>query len=216
MGDFNVGNFGGYNNHYKDNDPFGDNDVPGGFSPKGIGGTNGNLYMIYAELQLGLYKENYDNALNQMKAIEKEHEEQKDISEHLDKFRKEEQDAEDGKKDVQMSDEDIDWCRRHHIPLPKKADPKSKYSDWDRAIAESEGMHLPPEDMKGDYNFSGDEWKLVCNGCQSLLDRTGTEIQQQMVMVQDAIGQSNAYLNGANESVQKGNQTLYNLASKLS
>ena len=47
---------------------------------------------------------------------------------------------------------------------------------------------------------------------ESRLEELGTNTQQEMVYVQDYMGQYNSYLQGANTQIANSNQTLTNLA----
>ena len=64
----------------------------------------------------------------------------------------------------------------------------------------------------GDYNHSSDEWDVAITALESRLEELGTNTQQEMVYVQDYMGQYNSYLQGANTQIANSNQTLTNLA----
>ena len=64
----------------------------------------------------------------------------------------------------------------------------------------------------GDYILGKDEWDVVITSLESRLEELGTGTQQEMVYVQDYMGQYNSYLQGANTQIANSNQTLTSLA----
>ena len=57
-----------------------------------------------------------------------------------------------------------------------------------------------------------EEWDVAIQSLQSYQEQVGTDIQTQMVYVQDFMGQYNSYTQGANSAIQSGMQTLTNIA----
>jgi hypothetical protein len=53
-----------------------------------------------------------------------------------------------------------------------------------------------------------DTWEYNIKSLQSYQETLGSNIQQQMVFVQDFMGQYNSYLTGCNSAIQQANQTL--------
>lgn len=53
-----------------------------------------------------------------------------------------------------------------------------------------------------------DEWDVAIQSLQAYQEQIGTDIQTQMVYVQDFMGQYNSYTQGANSAIQSGMQTL--------
>ena len=62
------------------------------------------------------------------------------------------------------------------------------------------------------YSHSADEWDVAIASLESRLEELGTDTQQQMVYIQDYMGQYNSYLQGANTQISNSNQTLTSLA----
>ena len=62
------------------------------------------------------------------------------------------------------------------------------------------------------YSHSADEWDVAITALESRLEELGTNTQQEMVYVQDYMGQYNSYLQGANTQIANSNQTLTSLA----
>ncbi len=63
-----------------------------------------------------------------------------------------------------------------------------------------------------DKEFTPTVLDKMVNDLQTLQDTVGSDIQQQMIYVQDYIGQYNAYMQGANTAINNANQTLTSLA----
>lgn len=64
----------------------------------------------------------------------------------------------------------------------------------------------------GDTLLSAEEWDVAISSLTSRLEQLGAQTQQQMIYVQDYLGQYNSYLNGANQQIPTSNQTLTSLA----
>ena len=64
----------------------------------------------------------------------------------------------------------------------------------------------------GDYNHSSDEWDVAITALEGRLEELGSNTQQEMVYIQDYMGQYNSYLQGANTQISNANQTLTSLA----
>ena len=62
------------------------------------------------------------------------------------------------------------------------------------------------------YSHSADEWDVAITSLESRLEELGTNTQQEMVYIQDYMGQYNSYLQGANTQIANANQTLTSLA----
>ena len=59
---------------------------------------------------------------------------------------------------------------------------------------------------------SEEEWDVAIASLEARLEELGTDTQQQMVYIQDYMGQYNSYLQGANTQISNSNQTLTSLA----
>ena len=62
------------------------------------------------------------------------------------------------------------------------------------------------------HSHSADEWDVAITSLESRLEELGTNTQQEMVYIQDYMGQYNSYLQGANTQISNSNQTLTSLA----
>jgi hypothetical protein len=68
-------------------------------------------------------------------------------------------------------------------------------------------------DHKGNDNLhNNDEWEFNIKSLSNYQETLNTGTQQQMVFVQDFMGQYNSYLTGANSAIQQSNQTLSTIA----
>ncbi len=64
----------------------------------------------------------------------------------------------------------------------------------------------------GDMLLSAEEWDVAIASLTSRLEQLSAQTQQEMIYMQDYLGQYNSYLNGANQQINTTNQTLTNLA----
>ena len=92
---------------------------------------------------------------------------------------------EKGKKWSAMSQEMVDYVDEH-----------------DLAMDNTLNDHLQREE----------QWDLLTTSLESRLEQLGTNTQQEMVYIQDYMGQYNSYLQGANTQISNSNQTLTSLA----
>lgn len=63
-----------------------------------------------------------------------------------------------------------------------------------------------------DLANNSEEWDVAITALESRLEELGTNTQQEMVYIQDYMGQYNSYLQGANTQISNSNQTLTSLA----
>lgn len=82
-------------------------------------------------------------------------------------------------------------------------------SDDFKQYCKNNGISLPDSDDK-DKNKT--QWDKVIAQLQTHLDTLGSDIQTQMVQLQDMMGQYNSYMQGANSAISTSNQTLSSLA----
>lgn len=147
-----------------------------------------NPSLKYAMMQLTTANNLRQDARTKMDNIADVQSQQKIANSYLDVFRQAQSDAAnkngegEGKKYIKIREFQIDWLKSHNIKYPSKVD-------------------------KGDLFLSGDEWDLVCKGTQSYIEGIGANMQQQMVLAQDALGQYNSYVQGASSSVNSGLET---------
>ena len=63
-----------------------------------------------------------------------------------------------------------------------------------------------------DYTHTFEQWKVAIQSLSQYQEMLGMKTQQLMIVIQDYMGQYNAYMQGANTAIQRGNETLRNLA----
>ena len=163
-------------------------------------GPTTSLQLMFAKLQLELAETAKTQATDKMDAIAKAQEEQKFVSQLLNEARQAQADGNSGmgvgmtsingvtvtgKDCYPMSQEMVDYMDAHKLAYPNG---------------------------DGDYILGKDEWDVAITALESRLEELGTNTQQEMVYVQDYMGQYNSYLQGANTQIANSNQTLTNLA----
>ncbi len=148
-----------------------------------------NPSLRFAMTQLGHAEGLRQEARTKMDEIAQTQEKQKEAGGYLDVFRKNQSDTGEGHAEDKdgkwrlISQAQIDWCKANDIQLPSKVD-------------------------RDDLWLNANEWDLVAKGTQAYIDKVGADTQQKMVMAQDALGQFNAYTQGANSSINAGNETM--------
>ena len=161
-------------------------------------GPTTSLQLMFAKLQLELAGTAKTQAMDKMDAIAKAQDEQKLVSQLLNEARQAQADGGTGvgmtsingvmvtgKDCYPMSQEMVDYMDAHKLAYPNG---------------------------DGDYILGKDEWDVAITSLESRLEELGTGTQQEMVYVQDYMGQYNSYLQGANTQITNANQTLTNLA----
>ena len=148
-------------------------------------GPSSSLQLMFAKLQLELAETAKTQAMDRMDAIAESQEEQKLVSQLLNEARQAQADAKANDTTTAMSSEMIEYMDANGLAYDKAGNDHIHYEDeWDVAIASLEAR----------------------------LEELGTDTQQQMVYIQDYMGQYNSYLQGANTQISNSNQTLTSLA----
>ena len=153
-------------------------------SDLGVCGTT-SLQFMFAQLQMELAEAAKTSAMDRMNEIQKSQDERKLVSKYLNECRQAQADAQSGNKCTAMSDECVKYMNEHGLAYDKTG---------------NDNLH------------NKDEWKVAITALEGRLDEIGSDTQQQMVYVQDYMGQYNSYLQGANTQISNGNQTLTSLA----
>lgn len=148
-------------------------------------GPTTSLQLMFAKLQLELSETAKAQAMEKMDYIANVQDEQKQVTELLNQARQLQADAEKDGTCTEMSPEMIAYMDEHNLAYDKKGD---------------------------DYKHDKDQWELAITSLEGQLESLGTDTQQQMIYVQDFMGQYNSYLQGANTQISNANQTLTSLA----
>ena len=191
-------------------------------------GPSSSLQLMFAKLQLELSETAKSQALDRMDYISQQQEEQKLVSSLLNEARQAKADAESGVGN------DADKTQTFNVP---KKDANGNVMTDDNGNIIYEGtrtetvgkgnnatfmsqemvdymeLHGLAMDRTGNnYSHSAEEWDVAITSLESRLEELGTDTQQQMIYIQDYMGQYNSFLQGANTQISNANQTLTSLA----
>ncbi len=174
-------------------------------------GPSGSLQLMFAKLQLELAETSKTQAMDRMDSISKSQDEQKLVSELLNEARQSKADAKAG----------INSKQSYTYTLTDENGNKYTKTErsTDNAIPMSQAMvdymdehGLAYDKSNGDHLQLEKEWDVAIASLEARLEELGTDTQQQMVYIQDYMGQYNSYLQGANTQISNSNQTLTSLA----
>ena len=169
--------------------------VPGSISGSGLSDQNpeSSLQLMFAKLQLDQAEIAKKQAMDRMEQIQKSQEEQKQLAGYLSEARQAQEDA------------------RNNAGT---GDGTSDMPDAMKQYMDSNGLAY---DKTGDdSSMTADEWNTAIKSLEEKQETLGRETQQQMVDVQNSIGQYNSYLGGANTQIGNTQQTLTSLARGMS
>ena len=148
---------------------------------------------MFAKLQLDMAETVKSQAMDRMDQIAKTQEEQKQAAGYLNEARQAQANArngaDSGEGTSEMSVEMKQYMDNNGLAYDKTGD---------------------------DSSMTANEWDTTINSLEDHLEKLGTETQQQMVYVQDFIGQYNSYLQGANTQISNSQQTLTSLSRGMS
>ncbi|HIU18187.1 MAG TPA: USH1C-binding protein 1 [Candidatus Avidesulfovibrio excrementigallinarum] len=167
-------------------------------------GPSSSLQLMFAKLQLELSETAKSQALERMDYISQQQEEQKLVSSLLNEARQAKADAGSG----------IDAGKQSETYSNGKTEKNTKNCTlMSQEMVDYMDEHGLAYDKTGDdYNHSEEEWDVAIASLEARLEELGTDTQQQMVYIQDYMGQYNSYLQGANTQISNANQTLTSLA----
>ena len=144
-----------------------------------------SLQLMFAKLQLELAETAKSQAMDKMDAISKAQDEQKLVSQLLNEARQAKADAKADDKCTGMSTEMIEYMDKHNLAYDKAGD---------------------------DHIHNDEEWDFAITALECRLEELGTNTQQEMVYIQDYMGQDTSNLLGASTPISNSNQTLTSLA----
>ncbi|MDR2388135.1 MAG: hypothetical protein LBE80_11225 [Deltaproteobacteria bacterium] len=150
-------------------------------------GASGSIQLRFAVLQMELAKTNKEKAMTVLTTIQNEQEKTKQVADYI-------KDARDRKVKAP-----INYYK--HFTMPD--DMHKFFSDNGLKVS-----YKYPDDKH--YNES--QWEYNIKSLENYMETLGTDTQQNMVYVQDFMGQYNSYLSGANSAIQKSADTLAALA----
>ncbi len=167
-------------------------------------GPSSSLQLMFAKLQLELSETAKSQALERMESISEQQEEQKLVSSLLNEARQSQADAKAG---VSAGSESVTYSNGKAEKNTKNCTLMSK-----EMVDYMDKNGLAYDKTGNDYNHSEEEWDVAIASLEARLEELGTDTQQQMVYIQDYMGQYNSYLQGANTQISNSNQTLTSLA----
>ena len=144
-------------------------------------GTCTSVNFIFAKLQMELAASAKDSALGYIDQIEQAQKDQKEIADMLQQCRQLQADAKTSGGCTTMPDNIVKFMDKNGLAYDKTGN---------------------------DTLHNKDEWDVAIQSLQAYQEQIGTDIQTQMVYVQDFMGQYNSYTQGANSAIQSGMQTL--------
>ena len=155
-------------------------------------GPTGSLQIIFAKLQLELAQSAKSQAMDRMDSIKATQDEQKQVAAMLNQARQLQSDAKGGTGNAPGDS--------HASMMPVEM---QEYMDKNELAYDRYGE---------DRRHNEKEWEVAIKSLEDHLEMLGTDTQQQMVYVQDYMGQYNSYLQGANTQISESNRTLGTLA----
>ena len=177
-------------------------------------GPTTSLQLMFAKLQLELAETAKSQAMDKMDAISKAQDEQKLVSKLLNEARQAKADAKNGNSsDITTTyytyDKDGKVTGSYTETAPKGKD----YNPMSNEMVKYMDEHGLAYDKTGDdHMHTEEEWDVAITALEGRLEELGTNTQQDMVYIQDYMGQYNSYLQGANTQISNSNQTLTSLA----
>ena len=177
-------------------------------------GPTSSLQLMFARLQLELAGTAKSQAMDKMDAISKAQDEQKLVSQLLNEARQAKADAKNGNSsDITTTyytyDKDGKVTGSYTETAPKGKD----YNPMSNEMVKYMDEHGLAYDKTGDdHMHTEEEWDVAITALEGRLEELGTNTQQEMVYIQDYMGQYNSYLQGANTQISNSNQTLTSLA----
>ena len=190
-------------------------------------GPTTSLQLMFAKLQLELAQTAKTQAMDKMDAIAKAQDEQKFVSQLLNEARQAKADANSGvgndkekTQTYELPKKDANGNEVHDAQgnvvyeTVTETVPKGNNATFmSQEMVDYMDAHGLAYDKTGNnHSHSADEWDVAITALESRLEELGTNTQQEMVYVQDYMGQYNSYLQGANTQIANSNQTLTNLA----
>ena len=182
-------------------------------------GPTTSLQLMFAKLQLELAETAKTQAMDKMDAIATAQDEQKLVSQLLNEARQAKADANSGVGN------DAEKTQTYEVPK-EDANGNVVYETVTETVPKGNNATFMSQEMVdymdahglaydktgNNHSHSADEWDVAITALESRLEELGTNTQQEMVYVQDYMGQYNSYLQGANTQIANSNQTLTNLA----
>ena len=188
-------------------------------------GPTSSLQLMFARLQLELAGTAKSQAMDKMDAISKAQDEQKLVSRLLNEARDKKANTTEAAesstvtyKNVAKRDENGKIMRDGNGEIIREdrtetIEKGKKWSAMSQEMVDYVDEHdLAMDNTLNDHLQREEQWDVLITSLESRLEELGTNTQQEMVYIQDYMGQYNSYLQGANTQISNSNQTLTSLA----
>ena len=188
-------------------------------------GPTSSLQLMFARLQLELAGTAKSKAMDKMDAISKAQDEQKLVSRLLNEARDKKANTTEAAesstvtyKNVAKRDENGKIMRDGNGEIIREdrtetIEKGKKWSAMSQEMVDYVDEHdLAMDNTLNDHLQREEQWDVLITSLESRLEELGTNTQQEMVYIQDYMGQYNSYLQGANTQISNSNQTLTSLA----
>ena len=167
----------------------------GNVSSVGSLGPITSINFIFAKLQMELAATSKEAARDHITQVEKANADQKKVADMLQQCRKLQEQAKSSDDTTKMPDDIRKYMDEHGLT----------YS------METKGVDEPTTETADSWH-NKDEWDVAIQSLQAHQETLGTDVQTEMVYVQDFMGQYNSFTQGANSAIQSAMQTLTNVA----
>lgn len=144
-----------------------------------------NLQLMYAKLQLAQAELTKQQAMDKMDQITEAQEEQRQVGAFLNTAKQCQLDAVNTQEATEMPADMAEYMDANALSYDTTGD---------------------------DLLMTAEEWDVAITSLESHLEKLGLETQQQMICLQDYMGQYNSYLQNTNTQISNANQALSNLA----
>ena len=177
-------------------------------------GPTTSLQLMFAKLQLELAGTAKTQAKDKMDAIAKAQDEQKLVSQLLNEARQSKANAKNkNSEDITTTYYKYDKDGKITGSYTETAPKGKNYNPMSNDMVKYMDEHNLAYDKTGnDHMHTAEEWDVAITALEGRLEELGTNTQQEMVYIQDYMGQYNSYLQGANTQIANSNQTLTSLA----
>ena len=188
-------------------------------------GPTSSLQLMFAKLQLELAGTAKSQAMDKMDAIAEAQDEQKLVSRLLNEARDKKANTTEAAesstvtyKNVAKRDENGKIMRDGNGEIIREdrtetIEKGKKWSAMSQEMVDYVDEHdLAMDNTLNDHLQREEQWDVLITSLESRLEELGTNTQQEMVYIQDYMGQYNSYLQGANTQISNSNQTLTSLA----
>jgi hypothetical protein len=162
--------------------------------------TSTNVQQMFASLQLAMSKGSRKKAQEYIDIISTNQENAKTCAAWIDKARQLQLEAKNKGGTTEMPYEMSQYFKKMKISYAKTPDEKAFLAKHPEAL-----------DVFMADN-TADQWEYNIKSLQAHQESVGSDTQQNMVFVQDFMGQYNSYLTGANSAFQQYNQSLLSIA----